>query len=250
MDCNSTLFCHTKHPQYFFSKSDWQADKPDWILVMVRLMLLSDITGCDCMYLESSTWAAGCCSCCIWNLLLPSSKLMWVSALYVSFGFSYHRPSLLFTLMLIPIWLYASNCCMRRSMATASCPRCWVDVAGLHITFQVIIVNAGMEPIASFPHRTSFGIRSFSIRLTSTKPSQAPVTEQGEHAGHPFPLVPERHSTGKRPCQLMPCILLMAAHMERVESACLSRSRGPGYTAVHECVEYTSPVFCNLGVWS
>lgn len=113
-------------------------------------MLLSDITGCDCMYLESSTWAAGCCSCCIWNLLLPSSKLMWVSALYVSFGFSYHRPSLLFTLMLIPIWLYASNCCMRRSMATASCPRCWVDVAGLHITFQVIIVNAGMEPIASF----------------------------------------------------------------------------------------------------
>ena len=29
-------------------------------------------------------------------------------------------------------------------------PRCWVDVAGLHITFQVIIVNAGMEPIASF----------------------------------------------------------------------------------------------------
>ena len=121
------------------------------------------------MYLESSTWAAGCCSCCIWNLLLPSSKLMWVSALYVSFGFSYHRPSLLFTLMLIPIWLYASNCCMRRLMATASCPRCWVDVAGLHITFQVIIVNAGMEPIASFPHRTSFGIRSFSIRLTSTK---------------------------------------------------------------------------------
>ena len=102
MDRNSTLFCHTKHPQYFFSKSDWQADKPDWILlddilVMVRLMLLSDITGCDCMYLESSTWAAGCCSCCIWNLLLVSSKLMWVSALYVSFGFSYHRPSLFFT---------------------------------------------------------------------------------------------------------------------------------------------------------
>lgn len=76
------------------------------------------------------------------------------------------------------------------------------------------------------------------------------MTEQGEHAGHPFPLVPERHSTGKRSCQLMPCILLMAAPMERVESACLSRSRGPGYTAVHECVEYTSPVFCNLGVWS